>query len=224
MVKNFRYDSSWDKFEEAVKTIQELLKSNNAHWLIGCLKEFSLAIAEEKSDKIDDISEIIRDEVLFLLYLYINEKEPNIDEMRESLSSNGESEISDVEIEKLLKSVYNKYELVKDAFDTDKLKLRYRLKNNSISPKLSDFKYNIMIQNLPNGDNARCALINIACKKKLEGFYSRGLASKIEELEPETDITFICDEDDINLLISQFEEMKQKIKESYNGSNTEGNK
>lgn len=214
MVKNFRYNSSWEKFEEAVKTIQELLQSNDAHWLMGCLAEFDLAIAEEKSGTVEDVLEIIHDEVLFLLYSCINGKEPDKEKMRKILFSEYESEISNDEIEQLSENMHNKYELVNDAFDIDNLKRRNELKKDSISPKLSDFQYNVMTQNLQTGDNAKCALVKMACKKKLEDFYSRGLEMQLKELEPEADITFICDEDDVDFLICQFEEIKQKIKES----------
>lgn len=223
MINNFRYNSSWEDFEEAVNKIKELLKLNKVYWLIGCIEECGLGVDDDAFAEIEEIQDIIGEEILYLLYSCLNGIGINYTEMRRTLS-NPINNVSDAEIETLLMSVQNKFELVKDAFVTDKLKMRYKLKMNSVNHKLSDFNYNVLSQSLPDGSNARYALVNMSCRKKLKKFGAQGIERLLEEKEPATEITFICDEDDIDVLISQLEEIKQKVKESYNDGNSYKNR
>ena len=117
-------------------------------------------------------------------------------------------EISKEEEDLMFKAVCNKFELVQDMFEIDKLFLRYNMKQNTISPKLSDLKYDIGTSYLSDGSRINCALVNMVSKKKLD-----------KSSKQSGDITFICDEEDIDFWIGQLEEMKQKIRECGNGDN-----
>lgn len=221
MNKNFRYSSSWENFEDAVKIIKELFKNQKAYWLAGFMEDFGLAFDDAAYDELKDIQAILEQEILYLVYFCLIGREfSDKEKIRKEISNstNSKNNISDSEIDEMVLLVQNKFELVKDAFDIDRLRARYIMKKDSVNSKLADFKYNVMLQNLPNGNKAGCVLLNMACKKKLGDFGSEGIVELFEEKEPTTEITFICDEDDIDYLISQLEEIKQKIKGSYNDS------
>lgn len=225
MINNFRYSSSWEKFEEAVKIIKELFKTQKAYWLAGFMDDLGLAFDDAVYDIVKDIQSIVEQEILYLVYFCLIGREFSDKEIRKEISNavGPINNISDTEINELVMLVQNKFELVKDALDIDKLRVRYIMKKDSVNPKLADFKYNVMLQNLPNGNNVGCVLLNMACKKKLGDFGSKGIVELFEEREPTTEITFICDEDDIDYLISQLEDIKQKIKGCYDDDSSKKN-
>ena len=65
-----------------------------------------------------------------------------------------------------------------------------------------------------------------ACKHGMQKNMDRMSGRKIDEFYDGqgADITFICDEEDLDLWIGELEELKQKIRERQNGDKTRGNK
>ncbi len=208
MIENFRYISPWDEFERAVREMKDVLKRKQAYWAIGFMDEFDLYIDDAVAENMtSETLDIIYDEILYLLKWRLDKKSFREDEVRMAISAAGD-EISKEEEDLMFKAVCNKFELVQDMFEIDKLFLRYNMKQNTISPKLSDLKYDIGTSYLSDGSRINCALVNMVSKKKLDNSSKQS-----------GDITFICDEEDIDFWIGQLEEMKQKIRECGNGDN-----
>ncbi len=208
MIENFRYISPWDEFERAVREMKDVLKRKQAYWAIGFMDEFDLYIDDAAAENMtSETLDIIYDEILYLLKWRLDKKSFREDEVRMAISAAGD-EISKEEEDLMFKAVCNKFELVQDMFEIDKLFLRYNMKQNTISPKLSDLKYDIGTSYLSDGSRINCALVNMVSKKKLDNSSKQS-----------GDITFICDEEDIDFWIGQLEEMKQKIRECGNGDN-----
>lgn len=207
MIENFRYNSPWGDFENAVKDMKDALKKKQAYWAVGFMDEFDLYIDDKAAEEMKTGSlDIIYNEILYLLKWGLDKESFREDAMRMVISSTGD-EISKEE-DSMVRAVYNKFELVQDSFETDRLAVRYNLKQNAISPKLSELKYNVEAFYMPDGSSVNCALVNMVCKKKLD-----------ESSGQSGDITFICDEEDIDFLIGQLEEMRQKMREYGNGDN-----
>lgn len=222
MVNNFRYDSPWEEFTQAVKEVKELVKSKKAFWAIGFLNEFDLFIYDSVAQLMDKkMLNIIYGEITYLLKLGLNQGTLKEEKVRATIESTNMGAPKD-ELDMMVKSLCNKYEFVADAFDIHNLSMRYNLKKNAISPKLSSFKYNIYTDYMPNGKAIDCALVSMACKKNMDRMSGR----KIDEFYDGqgADITFICDEEDLDLWIGELEELKQKIRERQNGDKTRGNK
>lgn len=215
MISNFRYKSSWEEFEHAVKILKDLCKQQKACLLVETLSELDIYIENEEARKIDeDILRIIYGEILYLLSLRMEKGKLEKERLRKSIAS-VQKEASDDEIETMMMNVYNKMELIEDAFDAETLERRYYLKQNAVNPKLSDFDYSVYTRHMPGGKQIECAIVSIACKKNLDDIQGRA-----NDSEPEKDITFICDEEDIDFLIYQLEEVKREIRECQNGDST----
>ena len=91
---------------------------------------------------------------------------------------------------------------MENEFDRYISRLKKRLNILLIEEYLSGLEFYFM----PDGSSVNCAHVNMACKKKLNGSNSEN-----------GEITFICDEEDIDFWIGHLEEMKQKIRECKNG-------
>lgn len=218
MIKKFIFTSTWDMFAEAVDVIKKLIDSNKAHWAVGFLNEFSLYV-EDDADinlKIKTGTDII-DEIVYLLGWYLetacNGTEITEKEILKTINASQETFSDEKELKQTVKNVQNKLELVKDAFDTDHLVIRYKLKRDAVNLKLSDFKYNIYAQNLPDKGRSNFALIHMTCKRNLKGFL-QGIKALLTEHEQGESVTFICDKEDIDLLIALLNEIKQTLGES----------
>lgn len=221
MVNNFRYDSPWEEFTQAVKEVKELVKDKKAFWSIGFLNEFDLCIYESVAESMDKKTlKIIYGEITYLLRLGLNQGTLKEEEVRASIGS-ANMGVAEGELDRMVKALCNKYELVADAFDIHSLSMRYNLKKNAISPKLSSLKYNIYTDYMPNGKAIDCALVTMACKKNR----NRMSGKRIDEFfdGQGEDITFICDEEDVDLWIGELEELKQKMRERQHGDNARGN-
>ncbi|TGY97100.1 hypothetical protein E5329_06520 [Petralouisia muris] len=206
MIENFRYISPWNDFEDAIKEMKDVLKKKQAYWAVGFIDEFDLYIDNAAAEKMEKKTlDIIYDEILYLLKWKLEKRKFREDDIRMAISA-ADDEISEEEEDLLVKAVYNKFELVQDAFEIDRLMARYNLKQNTVSPKLSDLRYDIGAYYMPDGSSVNCAHVNMACKKKLNGTDREN-----------GEITFICDEEDIDFWIGHLEEMKQKIRECKNG-------
>ena len=214
MIKNFRYSSDWEDFVKAVEIIKEMLKSKQAFFSVGFLSSFTLGVVDDVCLE-ETIETIINDEIVYLLrwYLECNDagKQVNEQEIRSVLKRGKGFKISEEEERLLVKSISNKLELVKDAFDIERLSARYQLKQNAVNAKLSDFNYNICTCDLPNQKKANFALIDMVCKRNLLDA-PQGLEKILAQYEHGESITFICDEEDIDMMIGMLKEMKQKIK------------
>ncbi len=214
MIKNFRYSSDWEDFVKAVEIIKEMLKLKQAFFSIGFLSPCALFLRDDVYLE-TDIETIMHDEVVYLLrwYLKCNDEGKQVDEkeIRLELKRGKGFKISEEEERLLIKSISNKLELVKDAFDIERLSVRYQLKQNAVNAKLSDFNYNICTCDLPNQKKANFALIDMVCKRNLLDA-PQGLEKILAQYEQGESITFICDEEDIDMMIRMLKEMKQKIK------------
>lgn len=211
MIENFRYSSSWEKFEEAVKKLKDLIKDDKAYWLIGYLKEFDIYIDEVEEAKLEeDILEIINSEILYLLSETLNGKDINEEKIKKTIKSVS-VDVSEESIQEAVMSIRNKLEFVKDSFDIEMLKKRYKLKKESVSSKISGFNYNIYTSNLPDGEKVNFAFLNISVKKRLPEM--KDVISVFENAERQSEVDFICDKEDLNMLIHQLEMIKKKMEE-----------
>lgn len=215
MIENFRYNSSWEDYNKAVKLLKDLLKKGKAYWLIGFLKGFDLYIDDTVATDVDSyMAEIIYNEIVYLVMSVLEDSTINLEEMRKAIL-NVDGEISEEELENALLSVQNKLELAKDSFDISELSLRYNLKRDAINSKLSDFEYNICTHNISDRTSIKCALINMECKKKVSEFREQGIGALFAEKQQQ-EITFICDETDINVWIQKLEEIRRRLREYNN--------
>ena len=211
MIENFRFSSSWEEFEEAVRILKDLLKRNKAHWLIGYLREFDIYIDEDEKERLEeDVLEIIHSEILYLLYEVLRKNGINAEKMKEAILKVRDG-VSEDSVQEAITSVRNKLEFVKDSFDIVKLRQRYALKKDSVSSKLSGFHYNIYTSNLSGEDNANCAFINISVKKRLTGMHNE--LTLLVNAERQDEVCFMCDQEDLNMLIHQLEMIKTKMEE-----------
>ncbi len=207
MAAKFRYISSWEEFEIAVQTVKELLGQKKAYWLIGLLDDVDLFIDDASAEEMGaETLGIIYREILPLLEWRLEEGEADREEVYTNITSlESISNRDENEIEEIATSVCNKFEMVEDSFKIDRLEIRYDLKKDAISPKLSELGYNVHTHHMPDGKKGKCALINMACRKDLSEV---GAGSSRQD----GDITFVCDEEDVDFLIGWLEELKQKIK------------
>ena len=210
MVDGFRYASSWDEFERVVWELNDLLKRKDAYWAVGFMGKFDLFIDDAMADGMkENVLDIIYDEILYLLKWRLDENIMGEEDIRAVLfaTDNG---ISEEELEEMAKIVCNKYELIMDVFDIEYLAMRYNWKRDTLSPKLANLRYDVSTQYIPDGHKINCVLVNMECRKKWNGCDQQS-----------EDITFICDEEDIDLWISQLKEMQQRIRECQNGDYAE---
>lgn len=212
MLANFRYESSWEDFSKTVKRLQALLREGKAHWLIGFLKDFDLYFEESAVDELDEkFINILQEEVLYLLIGALKGEELDVQKVHETILMNNKN-VSEDEISHIFVNMKNKYELVKDSFEIDKLAARYHLKKSAVNAKLCDFKYNIYTDTCNTaGKQTDCAIISMACKRKFTDLRAQGIRALLEEQE-KNEITFICDEADIDVLIEELEGIKQKMR------------
>lgn len=196
MIKYFRYNSPWEQFEEAVKQLKDLLERKKAFWLIGFLKDIDILVDESEGKLSEETESIIDDEILYLVRGILNNKQLDYESIKRGICRNYEN-IPEEDLEASVVSVSNKLELVKDTFELDELLRRYKLKNHSVIHKMSGFDFNIITQSLPpDGEEVKCAVINLSTQKR------------IAENEKENDISFICDKDDVDVLIQLLQMVK----------------
>lgn len=196
MIKYFRYNSPWEQFEEAVKQLKDLLERKKAFWLIGFLKDIDILVDESEGKLSEETESIIDDEILYLVRGILNNKQLDYESIKRGICRNYEN-IPEEDLEASVVSVSNKLELVKDTFELDELLRRYKLKNHSVIHKMSGFDFNIITQSLPpDGEEVKCAVINLSTQKR------------IAEDEKENDISFICDKDDVDVLIQLLQMVK----------------
>lgn len=207
MAVKFRFTSPWEEFEYAVQTVKELLDQKKAYWLIGLLDDVDLYIDDASAEEMGtETLGIIYREILPLLEWRLEEgKEDREDIYTNIISLDSISHKDENEKDEIATSVCNKFEMVEDSFRIDRLEMRYDLKKDAISPKLSELQYNVHTHHMPDGQKGKCALINMVCRKNLD---ERRAGSSGQD----GDITFVCDEEDIAFLIGWLEEVKQKIK------------
>ncbi|MCM1252698.1 MAG: hypothetical protein NC321_07735 [Clostridium sp.] len=211
MIENFRYSSPWEQFEEAVRKLKDLIENEKAYWLVGYLREFDIYIDEIEKVKLgEDILEIVNSEILYLLYETLNGKDINEEKIEKTIRAVSE-DASEKSVRDAVMSLRNKFEFVKDSFDIEKLRKRYKLKKESVSAKISGFNYNIYTSNLSDGDKMNCAFINISSKKRLAEM--RDSITLFENDEKQTEVYFVCDKEDIDMLIHQLEIVKKKMEE-----------
>lgn len=211
MITGFRYNSSWEQFEKSVKILKKLISQNKAYWMIGCIRDLDIYIDEKEEETLqDDILNIFHEEILYLLYSLLEGEKIEEDDIREA-ATGMDDEISEEELQKMVTSIHNKLELVKDAFDIDNLTMRKNLKKESVNAKLSDFGYNIYITKLLNGEKVECAIINLTSQKKLRSI--KGNPINIFLQKEENDVSFICDREDLDLMIHKLKTIRRKMEE-----------
>ncbi len=214
MIENFRYRSKWEDFEKAVDTARKLVDSGQAFWMVGFLDEFNMCLAEGVSIE-EGMSKIITDEVIYLMRWYLAHKfyglKTDENEIRSVLLAGAEFNMNGDELDSSVKMVQNKLELLIDAFDTERLTVRFKMKQEAVNLKLDEFKYNICKTSLPGGGSTDFAVVNMVCKKKLCGV-EQGIERLLLANAQGESVTFICDEEDIDLWINELTEMKQKLK------------
>lgn len=213
MIANFRYNSSWEQFEKSVKILEELISQNQAYWMIGYMRDLGIYIDETIEETLqEDVLNIIHEEILYLLYGLLEKETITEDDMKEALTE-ADHKIPEKELQEMIISVRNKYERVKDAFDIDKLTIRNNLKKETINAKLFDFEYNIYTTKLSNGEKAECAIINLSSKKKLRSIKGISLSFLGQNEERKNEVSFLCDREDLDLLIHQLETIRRKMEE-----------
>lgn len=200
MINNFRYSCPWEQFEEAVKILKNLIEQKKAYWLIGFMGNVDILL-EEVSEKqlTKEVQNIIDNEIVYLIHGSLVNKDYNGEILKEMLSLR-DPDVPKEELDMSIMSFCNKLELVKDTFDIDKLSARYKLKDISINHKLSNFNYNIYTHSLSTNQNAKCALLNFSSKKDFGS-------------NKEDDVSFICDVEDIDILIYMLQTIKKNMEE-----------
>lgn len=213
MIENFRYSSSWEQFEYSVKELKKLLSQNQAYWMIGYLKDLDIYIDETVQETLqEDVVNIIHDEILYLLFVLLENGNLIEENLKEALDESN-PELSDEESQEIITCVHNKLELVKDAFDINKLAIRYGLKKQAITNKLSAVDFNIYSTKLLDGESVRCAIINLSSQKELKTLNKIPLSIFLQDNAQKDEVSFLFDEEDLNLLIHQLETIRRKMEE-----------
>lgn len=199
MIDNFRYSCPWEQFEEAVKILKDLIEQKKAYWLIGFMGNVEILLDVSEEQLPEEVENIIDDEIVYLMRGALINKDFNGESLKEGLFLHN-PDASEEELDMFIMSFCNKLELVKDTFDIDRLSVRYKLKDKSINHKLSNFNFNIYTHNLSDDQNAKCALLNFSSKKDF------GNAK-------EDEVSFICDAEDIDILIHLLQSVKDNMEE-----------
>lgn len=212
MTASFRYKSSWEQFENSVKILKSLISQNQAYWMIGCIKNLDIYIDETVEETLqEDVLTIIQEEVLYLLLGLLEGEKIEESDIRDAVVDI-DQDISKEKLQEIVTSILNKNELVKDAFDIGKLAVRYNLKKETVNAKLSEFGYDIYTTKLLEGEKAECAIISLSSKKKLRNMKEPSI-NFLRNEEIKGEVSFLCDKDDLDLLIHHLETIRRKMDE-----------
>lgn len=213
MTTSFRFNSPWEQFEESVRILKRLLSQNQAYWMIGYMRDLDIYIDEVAEETLsEDVLNIVHEEILYLLDGLFKMEDIEENEIKEAFTESGH-EISEEKLQEMVTSIRNKFELVKDAFDIEKLTVRNNLKKETVNAKLSGFGYNIYTTRLSDGEKAECAIINLSSQKKLKSIKGSPISFFLQNGERRDEVSFLCDKEDLDLLIHQLETVRRKLEE-----------
>lgn len=206
MPRDFRYRSSWEKFEEAANYFFECLKENKAKLLYGCIKNIYVEIPNEKPE----FKKIVMREVVSLLEEAL-EGDFDLQDLNDYLETQCEDGmIEEDDIQDILNMVEEKYKYVVERIVNNDTVRRYYFKENTINNKISGFQSDINKYIINNEEELKYALIRIAVNKKLPDFTLPNEVIKLIE-DREEKVEFVCDVNDLDYLIEQLETIKKKL-------------
>lgn len=209
MIKDFRYNSTWEDYSRMVAQVEELLKQGRARWQIGCLHDFDLDVDGDVDFEYDEWK-IIYEEILFMIFMGLKDVPPDAEGVRGALRTSTEA-LEEWQIEDAITLVMNKFELAYDTFHVEELKELYCLRKESIMPKLSAITYNLVERRGVSGQRYPEAQISISVQKKLPEIPYIPGERDIQECGSE--ISFVCGRNDIDYLIRVLQEMKDGLRE-----------
>lgn len=207
-MENYRYNSAWNEFVEAVDKLVELLKQGKVEFCIGIKRDFGLE-RMEPIDIDDTLYDIICDEVLYLIYEDLTE---GLDE-EELRSYLVKQELDEKEIKDNILLLKNKMEYVQDAIINKELKNRFNLKKGSLLNKISSLKCNLCEFALKPDEKVGHYIVQIGTRKELPSFSGEKISDFMIGINSEEAINFICDKGDIEYLIRKLEKLKENMKE-----------
>lgn len=209
MIKNFRYDSTWEDYSRMVAQVEELLDQGKARWQIGCLYEIDLDVDADVHFEYDAWN-ILYDEILFMIIMGLQDSPPSEERVRDALKPGVES-LREQQIEDMITLVMNKYELAYDTFHVEELKEVYCLRKESIMPKLSAIDYNVVERRAFSGKRYQEAQISITAQRRLPEIPYKPSTQAPRDCGSE--ISFICGRDNIDYLIRVLQEIKDGMRE-----------
>ncbi len=215
--EGFRYSADMDAFKKSVDYSKELLKTDQISILFGCISDVNIILDRNTYEKnnydIDfkTFSKIFKGEIISIMTTVLEEGEQEAGEsLTEFLQEKDDSEIN---IEDILKLYREKTEYVKEALICSDIVDRYCFKAMTVSDKLSSFDWNInKFVFDDHDDEIKYAQVRIAASKNLvDGDLPYSLSRMLKANQPESEVKFVCDKNDVNYLIKQLEKIRDAL-------------
>lgn len=207
MPKGFRYKSSWEDFKVTIDFFKDALEENKARILYGSAKRIRVEIEEERYENLpleeEDFIRIINAEFVGILNKGLtNSWETESLERYLQKGKAGEF-FSEPDIEEIIRLVEKKYKYVVENFINREEINRYYFKQGIINDELAEIQFNINKYMIDNHNEVKYALVKLTTKKgSAEEETSAGKSNSIE---------FVGDVKDIERLIDELEEIKEKL-------------
>ena len=117
-------------------------------------------------------------------------------------------EIDESNVFEILNEKQNKRKYVYDTLSVENAVLRYNFKNRTLANKLGEINFEINKFVFPNNDELKYALIEMVSAEKLS---MGNIPNFLDNKRREDRTKFVCDKHDIDYIIKQLQEIKEKI-------------
>ena len=213
--RDYRFKSDLAEFKAAVEYTEELLSRNELLLVYGFRKnitvkaEISKERFEERYDSLswDKYYKILRSEILVILEQ--NYCEP-VEEERGLVRYLRDEKVDEEKIAEISSVKIEKRRYVLEKLNTEEGRARYQLKKNTISHLLSDIRYDVC---RTTGEEISTVYANIRIQTN-DILADEGLPRQIANLvnaNNSREISFICDKEDIEYLISELRDIQKKM-------------
>lgn len=207
MPKGFRYKSSWEDFKLTIDFLLDTLEENKARILYGTTKEIRVEIEDERFDdlplKEEDFIRIINAEFVAILNKGLTNSWETESLERYLKKRKAGEDFSEADIEEIILLVEKKYKYVVAKFINREEINRYYFKQGMINDELAEIQFNINKYMIDNQNEVKYALIKMTTKN--------GLAEEETQAGKSNSIAFVGDVKDIEHLIDELEEIKEKL-------------
>lgn len=212
-MESYRFTSSYNTFKQCVDITKELIDEKKIMILFGCEKNvnFSLSISKEKFQEeypdIDfkDYQKILFDEIAVIIEQNIVMPDFEEPSLKEYLMN---KEIDESNVFEILNEKQNKRKYVYDTLSVENAVLRYNFKNRTLANKLGEINFEINKFVFPNNDELKYAVIEMVSAEKLS---MGNIPNFLDNKRREDRTKFVCDKHDIDYIIKQLQEIKEKI-------------
>ncbi|WP_291635952.1 hypothetical protein [Clostridium sp.] len=215
-------ESSDDDFTKVIYTLNQLIHDESAKIIFGIEEDTKVEVDEKALDKFDiDIemfSKIVNTEFVSILEAILSNTEKDFISIQYRQSKDDEVKDENEEMSKELfkKAIGKKIDYTKEVIVTNEIKSRYMIKATTKISKLKKINWEInkkLYDNEKEKLSANYATISIKVGKELNEMGSLFRMFPFIENDYKIDeISFDCDEYDIDYIIKIFEKVKDTLK------------